>query len=37
MLNTWTVNDPMRITSLHDAGVTAIMGDNPATLLAHGR
>ena len=37
MLNTWTVNDPMRITSLHDGGVTAIMGDNPATLLANGR
>ena len=37
MVNTWTVNDPMRITSLHALKVTAIMGDDPATLLRAAR
>ncbi len=31
-VNTWTVNEPMRITSLTEQGVNAIMGDNPAIL-----
>lgn len=32
-VNTWTVNDPMRISSLMALGVDAIIGDEPATLL----
>ncbi len=32
MVNTWTVNEPMRITSLHSQKVSAIMGDDPAVL-----
>lgn len=31
-LNTWTVNDLKRISSLHDMGVDAIMGDDPEVL-----
>jgi glycerophosphoryl diester phosphodiesterase len=33
-VNTWTVNDPMRITSLHALGADAIIGDDPRVLLA---
>ncbi|MCA9838637.1 MAG: glycerophosphodiester phosphodiesterase [Trueperaceae bacterium] len=33
-INTWTVNEPMRITSLYEAGVNAIIGDDPAVLCA---
>jgi glycerophosphoryl diester phosphodiesterase len=32
MVNTWTVNEPMRISSLHDMGITAIIGDDPEVL-----
>lgn len=32
MVNTWTVNAPMRITSLYALGADAIMGDDPAVL-----
>ncbi len=32
-INTWTVNEPMRITSLYRSGVNAIIGDDPAVLL----
>ena len=35
MVNTWTVNDPMRISSLCSLGVTAIIGDDPQVLLDH--
>jgi glycerophosphoryl diester phosphodiesterase len=35
MVNTWTVNDPMRISSLCSLGVTAIIGDDPEVLLAY--
>ena len=35
MVNTWTVNDGMRISSLCSLGVTAIIGDDPELLLAH--
>lgn len=35
MVNTWTVNEPMRICSLHRQQVNAIIGDNPAHLMAH--
>ena len=35
MVNTWTVNDQKRITSLQALQVTAIIGDDPARLLAH--
>jgi glycerophosphoryl diester phosphodiesterase len=35
MVNTWTVNDGMRISSLCAMGVTAIIGDDPKLLLAH--
>jgi glycerophosphoryl diester phosphodiesterase len=35
MVNTWTVNDPMRISSLCSLGVTAIIGDDPTVLLAY--
>ncbi len=31
-LNTWTVNDDMRITSLAELGVDAIIGDDPVAL-----
>ena len=34
MVNTWTVNDKKRITSLQALNVTAIIGDDPAVLLA---
>jgi len=33
-INTWTVNDKKRISSLREMGVDAIVGDNPAILLA---
>ncbi len=33
-INTWTVNDKKRISSLKKMGVDAIVGDNPAILLA---
>jgi len=33
-INTWTVNDKKRISSLKKWGVDAIVGDNPALLLA---
>ena len=32
-VNTWTVNDPMRVTSLIALGVNGIIADNPADLL----
>ncbi len=35
MVNTWTVNDGMRISSLCSLGITAIIGDDPEVLLAH--
>ena len=35
MVNTWTVNDKKRITSLQALQVTAIIGDDLARLLAH--
>jgi glycerophosphoryl diester phosphodiesterase len=35
MVNTWTVNDGMRISSLCSWGITAIIGDDPELLLAH--
>ena len=35
MVNTWTVNDGMIISSLCLMGVTAIIGDDPELLLAH--
>ena len=31
-VNTWTVNDPMRISSLYKQNIGAIIGDNPAVL-----
>ena len=31
-INTWTVNEPMRITSLYMLGVNAIIGDDPTVL-----
>lgn len=34
MVNTWTVNDPLRISSLAQQQTDAIIGDNPALLLA---
>jgi glycerophosphoryl diester phosphodiesterase len=37
MLNTWTVNDPMRICSLYTQKIDAIIGDNPALLITHSR
>jgi glycerophosphoryl diester phosphodiesterase len=33
-VNTWTVNDEMRISSLCSSGVDAIIGDSPARLLS---
>lgn len=33
-INTWTVNDKKRISLLKDMGIDAIVGDNPAILLA---
>ncbi len=33
-INTWTVNDKKRISSLKTMGIDAIVGDNPAILLA---
>jgi glycerophosphoryl diester phosphodiesterase len=35
MVNTWTLNDGMRISSLCSLGITAIIGDDPEVLLAH--
>ena len=32
MLNTWTVNDPLRIKSLYQMGIDGIIGDDPAVL-----
>jgi glycerophosphoryl diester phosphodiesterase len=32
MVNTWTVNEAMRISSLHAMGITAIIGDDPEVL-----
>jgi glycerophosphoryl diester phosphodiesterase len=34
MVNTWTVNDEMRISSLSSLGVDAIIGDSPTVLLS---
>jgi glycerophosphoryl diester phosphodiesterase len=34
MVNTWTVNDEMRISSLSSLGVDAIIGDSPTALLS---
>jgi glycerophosphoryl diester phosphodiesterase len=34
MVNTWTVNDEMRISSLSSWGVDAIIGDSPTRLLS---
>jgi glycerophosphoryl diester phosphodiesterase len=34
MVNTWTVNDEMRISSLSSLGVDAIIGDSPTQLLS---
>ncbi len=34
MVNTWTVNDEMRISSLSSLGVDAIIGDSPTGLLS---
>jgi glycerophosphoryl diester phosphodiesterase len=34
MVNTWTVNDEMRISSLCSLGVDAIIGDSPTSLLS---
>jgi glycerophosphoryl diester phosphodiesterase len=33
-VNTWTVNDEMRISSLSSLGVDAMIGDSPTTLLS---
>lgn len=35
MVNTWTVNDGMRISSLCSMGITAIIGDDPEVLIAN--
>lgn len=34
ILNTWTVNDPVRAVTLRDLGVRGIITDNPDTVLA---